>query len=144
MDNIFHHYLYPGLTGSRWCLHVMKMCASCCVRLFDWTTLLSPRLLPPPSRFKISREFLPDDYLKSYKRLPVLPSLRLRWPGGSAAGTRSGTVTCLPVWRPAWTAHARTVPHIQENQPGWWKVGSFTIFNLSVKSNIYWLKDERQ
>lgn len=91
---------------------------------YDLTSSLSP-----PRFQRISREFLLDGYTASKKGLPVLPPLSLWWPGGAATRAWGGTFACLPLRRPAWTACTRNIPYLQEDQPGWWKVGSLKAWN---------------
>lgn len=122
IGNIFNHYYFYSVVT------IVRVRGPCCALL----STLSCSLLSP-FRYHVSWEFLPDDYHASSRGLPVLPAFAVWWPGSTTAGARSRPVTCLPIWGSGRAASTRNVPHFQEGQLCWWKVGSLRadIFYIS-------------
>lgn len=77
-------------------------------------------------RLSFSWKLLPDDNGAGKEECSGLLDVHVRWTGRAAAWIRAGKITCLPVWGPQGTADPWLLPHLQEDQPGWWKVSVST------------------
>ncbi len=61
----------------------------------------------------------------------------LRVSGHAAAGFRGWPFSCLSLWGPWGSASSRTLPHLQEDQPGWWQVGSHSQTHTQTHRKPY-------